>query len=93
MLDAYSTDFRNEAYVYLADASDMSIVTSVAFALAEADHPGALTPLIRVDMGRKRKDARRARGYLNQKEEMRDVGRICDLVRSSHPVVFGTSTG
>jgi HEAT repeat protein len=87
VLGFYEPEYRNEAYVYISNASDMHIVTTVAFALAEVGHPGALVPLIRVAMGRSKLEARQAREKLMALPELHDIEKICELVRSPHPAV------
>ncbi|MCX7934477.1 MAG: HEAT repeat domain-containing protein, partial [Planctomycetota bacterium] len=86
-LAEYPPEVRLEAFTYLDNTTDMSVVTKIAFDLAEHGHPAAVVPLIRVAMGRKQDDAKRARQYLNKMPEMKNIEKICELVRSKHAAV------
>lgn len=87
VMRAYPPEQRFEAYPYLEGSSDMNLVREMAFELGEAQHSAAKVPLIRVAMGRKRKDARKAREYLYKMPEMRDVEHLIDLIHSKHLAV------
>lgn len=83
----FPLDHRVEAFAYLQEASDAHVLTEVAFTLDEADRPEATIPLVRVAMGRHRKNAREAHKRLNRRPEIRDIERLCELVRNPLPVV------
>jgi len=86
-LAEYPPEIRLEAFTYLDQTTDMSMVTKIAFDLAEHNHPAALVPLIRVAMGRKQDDAKKARQYLSKMPELKNIEKICELIRSKHPAV------